>query len=185
MTASGMITEELQERFITNAERAGATVEVISRDGVALAEALNRQCSAGTPMLLADPEWLDAELFQPFTANREVVTHPSDHQLATIQVGVTEAFAGVARTGSVCVLLNENLAGSVSLFTRKHVAVLETDRITYRPRDLFESPEYSQTGLNRDFVFITGPSATADMGPLVRGVHGPGELHIILMRSNV
>ena len=31
-------------------------------------------------------------------------------------------------------------------------------------------------------VFVTGPSATADMGPLVRGVHGPHKLHIIVLR---
>jgi L-lactate dehydrogenase complex protein LldG len=37
-------------------------------------------------------------------------------------------------------------------------------------------------GLTRDFVFITGPSATADMGPLVRGVHGPHRQHVIVVR---
>jgi len=31
-------------------------------------------------------------------------------------------------------------------------------------------------------VFVTGPSATADMGPLVRGVHGPHKLHILVLR---
>jgi len=30
-------------------------------------------------------------------------------------------------------------------------------------------------------VFVTGPSATADMGPLVRGVHGPHQLHVIVL----
>ena len=36
---------------------------------------------------------------------------------------------------------------------------------------------------HRDLVFITGPSATADMGPLVRGVHGPHRLHILLLEQ--
>ena len=38
-------------------------------------------------------------------------------------------------------------------------------------------------GLTRSFSFITGSSATADMGPLVRGVHGPGQLHIIILEE--
>jgi len=50
-----------------------------------------------------------------------------------------------------------------------------------RPRDLFESNCLGGEGLRRNLVFITGPSATADMGPLVRGVHGPHRLQILLM----
>ena len=47
---------------------------------------------------------------------------------------------------------------------------------------MFFSEAYLEgKGLKRSFTFITGPSATADMGPLVRGVHGPGKLHIIVL----
>jgi L-lactate dehydrogenase complex protein LldG len=35
--------------------------------------------------------------------------------------------------------------------------------------------------LKRNLVFITGPSATADMGPLVVGVHGPHRVLILLL----
>jgi L-lactate dehydrogenase complex protein LldG len=49
-------------------------------------------------------------------------------------------------------------------------------------RDLFRRDVLNGEGLTRDFVFITGPSATADMGPLVRGVHGPHRLHVIVVR---
>ena len=96
--------------------------------------------------------------------------------------GVTEAFAGVARTGSVCVDVNYQRTGVVSLLAPLHIAVVAAENIVPRPRDMFRPDVLGGEGLTRDFVFITGPSATADMGPLVRGVHGPHRLHIIVVR---
>jgi L-lactate dehydrogenase complex protein LldG len=96
-------------------------------------------------------------------------------------VGITDAFAGVARSGSVCVCIDYDYAGFVSLLSRFHVAVLPVENIVERPGDLFRPDCLNGDGLRRNFVFITGPSATADMGPLVRGVHGPHRLHVILV----
>ena len=50
-----------------------------------------------------------------------------------------------------------------------------------RPRDLFDPDCLKGEGLKRNLVFITGPSATADMGPLVHGVHGPHRLLVLLL----
>jgi len=33
-------------------------------------------------------------------------------------------------------------------------------------------------------VFETGPSATGDMGALVQGVHGPSEVHVIVVEDD-
>jgi len=62
-----------------------------------------------------------------------------------------------------------------------HIVLLMADRIVPRPRDLFDPACLDGEGLRRNLVFITGPSATADMGPLVRGVHGPHRLQILLL----
>jgi len=71
--------------------------------------------------------------------------------------------------------------GPMSLLAPYQIAVLAAENLVPSPRDLF-SPQYLEgKGLTRDFVFVTGPSATADMGPLVRGVHGPHKLHIVLL----
>jgi L-lactate dehydrogenase complex protein LldG len=70
----------------------------------------------------------------------------------------------------------------VSLLAPLHIAVVAAENIVPKPRDLFRPDMLDGKGLRRDFVFITGPSATADMGPLVRGVHGPHKLHIIVLR---
>jgi L-lactate dehydrogenase complex protein LldG len=62
-----------------------------------------------------------------------------------------------------------------------HIVLLYADRIVERPRDLFNPTCLDGEGLRRNLVLITGPSATADMGPLVRGVHGPHRLQIFLL----
>jgi L-lactate dehydrogenase complex protein LldG len=96
--------------------------------------------------------------------------------------GVTEAFAAVARTGSVCVDVGYQRTGMASLLAPLHIAVVAAETIVPQPRDLFREDVLGGKGLTRNFVFITGPSATADMGPLVRGVHGPHRMHIIVLR---
>jgi L-lactate dehydrogenase complex protein LldG len=67
------------------------------------------------------------------------------------------------------------------MLTRKHIVVVDADTIVSRPSEVFSESCLDGKGLSRSFSFITGPSATADMGPLVRGVHGPGKLHIIIV----
>jgi L-lactate dehydrogenase complex protein LldG len=88
----------------------------------------------------------------------------------------------VASTGSVCIDVSFERTGIVSLMAPLQVAVVAAETIVPQPRDLFRADVLDGRGLKRDFVFVTGPSATADMGPLVRGVHGPHKLHIIVLR---
>jgi L-lactate dehydrogenase complex protein LldG len=124
---------------------------------------------------------LPAEVFAGLRDLPGAITEPTDEQLATADVGVTEAFAGIASTGSVCITMGPPLTAAASLLMPLHIAVLAAERIVERPRDLFEPTCLGGEGLHRDLVYITGPSATADMGPLVRGVHGPHRLHIVLL----
>jgi len=72
--------------------------------------------------------------------------------------------------------------GMASLLAPLHIAVVAAETIVPQPRDLFREDVLGGKGLIRNFVFITGPSATADMGPLVRGVHGPHRLRIIVLK---
>ena len=172
---------ELIEQFIHAAEESTATVERIKRSPSDLKDALLNMIRDEDAAILSEPDDLDPKVFAPFRKDRKVITSPTESQLTSVKVGITDAFAGVARTGSVCVSVSKNLGGSVSLYTREHIAVLDALTIVPRPRDLFSETMLEGKGLTRDFVFITGPSATADMGSLVRGVHGPGKLHIIIL----
>jgi len=166
-------------QFESAARTAFATVERIPPSSEALVSAISR-LGPGR-FAVAQPLDLPTELFSGLHRLPGIVTGRAKSDLATCDVGVTDAFAGVARTGSVCVTVDHEFAGEVSLLSRLHVAVVSAETIVERPADLFRPDRLGGKGLTRNFVFITGPSATADMGPLVRGVHGPHKLHVIVV----
>jgi len=173
---TGMIKD-----FIKAAELAVSTVEVIPANAESLNKALIKSTADEELVLLAEPDDLNPELFSEFKSNPKIVKEPTVEQFRTIKCGVTDAFGGVVSTGSVCVPVTKGLSSPASTLTRKHIVVLDSKTIVPRPRDILSEEYLDGKGLKRSFSFITGSSATADMGPLVRGVHGPGQLHIIIL----
>ena len=172
----------LLEQFESAAKAAVATVEVIDRSAVELRDAIFRVAGDSGRILFAPPHDLPSGLFAEFARDPRVRSNPTPEEWVDSPVGVTEAFAAVARTGSVCVNVGFERTGMASLIAPLHIAVVAAETIVPQPRDLFREDVLNGVGLKRSFVFITGPSATADMGPLVRGVHGPHRLHIIVLR---
>jgi L-lactate utilization protein LutC len=174
----------LVDQFVNSAEKAAATVERIPKSPKSIYDAVLRYIEGKQGAILAEPDDLESELFELIRTDTNIVQNPTDAQLASMAVGITDTFAGIARTGSVCVSNTGNLGGAVSLFTREHLAILYAETIVPAPRDVFLSPAFEGKALERSFVFITGPSATADMGALVWGVHGPDKLHIIILEQS-
>jgi L-lactate dehydrogenase complex protein LldG len=171
---------DLVEQFTQAATAAAATVERVPTSAEAIAEAVSRVAPKAARIAVADALDLDASLFAACRRLPAVFSERDKKALATADVGVTEAFACVASTGSVCVSSDSEIA-YVSLLPRMHIAVARRSDIVARPGDLLRSDCLGGKGLTRNFVYVTGPSATADMGPLVRGVHGPHRLHVILL----
>jgi len=172
----------LVEQFTDSAIKAVATVEIIDRSPATLRDAILRAAGDAQRILYAPPHDLPVALFSDFAKDPRVVADATPDELIHSAVGVTEAFAGVVRTGSVCVDVSYERTGMVSLLAPLQIAVVAAETIVPQPRDLFRADMLDGKGLTCDFVFVTGPSATADMGPLVRGVHGPHKLHIIVLR---
>jgi L-lactate dehydrogenase complex protein LldG len=172
----------LLEQFMNSAKAAVATVEVIDRSPAALRDAILRAAGDANRILYAPPNDLPLALFSDFAADPRVVADATPDQMVHSAAGVTEAFAAVASTGSVCINVSHERTGMVSLLAPLQIAVVAVETVVPQPRDLFRADVLDGRGLSRDFVFVTGPSATADMGPLVRGVHGPHKLHIIVLR---
>jgi L-lactate dehydrogenase complex protein LldG len=181
MTAVTVQTSLLNQ-FEESATNAVATVRVIDRSPAGLREAILQAVGDVPRILYAPPHDLPAALFSEFAKDPRVVVDATPDEMVRTAAGVTEAFAAVASTGSVCINVSYERTGMVSLLAPHQIAVVAAETIVPQPRDLFRTDVLDGKGLTRDFVFVTGPSATADMGPLVRGVHGPHKLHIIVLR---
>jgi L-lactate dehydrogenase complex protein LldG len=172
---------DLAATFEQRATETAATVWRCERSPLAVRSAVERAAENARSIVLSEAEFLAPQLLAALRGLAGVILRPDDEQLAAAEVGVTEAFAGVASTGSVCIAMGRPLVAATSLLMPLNIVLLASERIVERPRDLFDSQCLKGEGLKRNLVFITGPSATADMGPLVRGVHGPHRLQILLL----
>lgn len=170
------------EDFTTAALRAVATVQVADRTPTALRDAILQAVGDVPRILYAPPHELPVSLFSEFATDPRVRVDATPDEMVNTTASVTEAFAAVASTGSVCIDVSWERTGMISLLAPLQVTVVAAETIVPQPRDLFRPDILDGKGLERDFVFVTGPSATADMGPLVRGVHGPHQLCIIVLR---
>jgi L-lactate utilization protein LutC len=92
----------------------------------------------------------------------------------------------IAETGTVAVLARPGEPRSLSLLPPVHIAVAERTQLLPDLFDLFEKfpSEDGRPVLPSCLTLITGPSKTGDIElRLVTGVHGPGELHVILVTA--
>src|SRR5439155_1673645 len=91
---------------------------------------------------------------------------------------ISYAAYGLADTGSV-VLLSSDEPRARSLLPYVHVSVLREDRILPGLAALFEA---LGTDLPSSVAIVTGPSRSGDIEQqLTVGVHGPGEVHVVLV----
>ncbi|HKJ67379.1 MAG TPA: LUD domain-containing protein, partial [bacterium] len=130
----GSQQEQLLTQFSAAVTRAHATVQRIPASGEAVARAVFRRIAKTSSVVMAIPRLLPTEIFTPLIESEAIIKNPTDQQLRDAQIGITEAFAGVARTGSVCVSENSNLSGVVSSFAGEHICLLEANYIVRRPR---------------------------------------------------
>ena len=172
---------DLLTTFENNAREAAALVERVGASPASVRAAVQRSVNGGAKIVVGPVEFLPREVMMALQDLPGVIRQPTDEQLSTADVGVSAAFAGVSSSGSVCIAMGAPLASAASLLMPLHIVLLSPERIVGRPRDLFDGSCLGGEGLRRDLVIITGPSATADMGPLVRGVHGPHRLQILLL----
>ena len=93
--------------------------------------------------------------------------------------GVSEALYGLADTGSVVLAASPEEPRARSLLPPVHVSLLSEERILPGLEELFAALAGS---LPSALAIVTGPSRSADIEQrLVVGVHGPGEVHVVLL----
>lgn len=106
-----------------------------------------------------------------------------DH-LAGIDIGLTFIDYGIAETGTLVLDSSDEDMRLTTMISEFHIAILPVSKIRQRSFDLeSEIGQMMQTVPNYT-AFITGASRTADIERvLALGVHGPLELHILLLEE--
>jgi L-lactate utilization protein LutC len=98
-------------------------------------------------------------------------------------IGISGVDYLIAETGTVVLLTQPHAARSVSLLPPVHIAVADRAQLLPDLFDLFEKLPL-QGGMPACVSLITGPSKTGDIElRLVTGVHGPGEIHVLLINQ--
>ena len=120
----------------------------------------------------------------------EVLTENADREFiptaAASDVGVSGVDFALADTGTLVLLARKGQARSISLLPPVHIAVVKPEQLLSGLSDLFpilrRQAEAEGGDLSSAITFITGPSRTADIElTLVVGVHGPQQLHVVLL----
>ncbi len=129
------------------------------------------------PPVVGSPlPWNALELPDP-----PVRIRPTMERLERARTGVSAASIGIAEYGSLVLCATSEGDEPVSLFPEHHVAVLDV-RTLYP--DMTSAVEWLGNRFRKEktnAVIATGPSATADMGELVYGAHGPREVTVMLV----
>ncbi|WP_254808024.1 LutC/YkgG family protein [Natronosalvus amylolyticus] len=135
-------------------------------------ESIVDQPVVGTPLPFEGvslPDWVDQE--------------PTPATLETATTGVTAASFAIADYGSVVLPSTPEGAEQVSLFCDLHVPVLRaSDIVPDMPSAIERLGPTLRNGASA--IIATGPSATADMGALVKGAHGPKDVHVVVLEDD-
>jgi len=101
-----------------------------------------------------------------------------------IHTGFTRADWGIAETGSLVLDSSSEDLRLATMLSETHIAVLPLSRLRATAFDLEEELNRLAQSPPRYLSFITGASRTADIERvLTLGVHGPLELHLLLLKD--
>jgi len=100
---------------------------------------------------------------------------------AKVDIGITSADYALSDTGTLVMIASPAEARLMSLLPPAHLAVIPKERILTGLDELFTIVP-NPAEITSSMVLITGPSRTADIEQiLVRGVHGPGQVTVVIV----
>ena len=186
--------EGMIESFTLELSKLSGVVHRVGSDAEAIAKVRALTTERGATRVLAwDDQWLQpvgiGDALRADGVAMESCTLPASRgeraarlqSLDPVLVGLTGAYAALADTGSVVVISGPGRGRIASLLPPTHIAVIRAEQL-YPSLGAFlaASPDIAEVGANT--VVITGPSRTGDIeGTLVLGVHGPGDLQVVVI----
>lgn len=170
------------ERFIDAASKVGADVQVVAD----LQEAVDylKERVEGRILLSPCPSLVRSGL-QAMLATAGVETQEDDFRQhgATAAAGLTGANFGIAETGTVVLESTDENVRIATTLPEKHFVILDPRKILATADEAVPVLKDFHEQLPQAYLaYITGPSRTADIERVLTiGVHGPAELHILLL----
>ena len=118
-------------------------------------------------------------------AGLEYIVSPLRNHLRRIHTGLTHVDWGIAETGSLVVYSDSEDVRIATMLCDIHVACLPASRIYSDSAALAAVLKERMASGPGYLSFITGASRTADIERVLTiGVHGPLELHILILEDN-
>ena len=129
----------------------------------------------------------DTQMLKDACAKKDIAFFqpPFRDKASDLELALTFADAGIADTGTIMVRSDSEDLRIATMASKIHVAILPQDTIIEDTAALepeldadlkSDSPSYT--------AFITGPSRTADIERVLAiGVHGPLELHLLILKE--
>ncbi|RLU01824.1 MAG: hypothetical protein D9N11_11360 [Ketobacter sp.] len=97
-------------------------------------------------------------------------------------VAITQAFCGIADTGTVLCLSSPGNPTSLNFLPEHHIVLLEKKQIVAGKQDAWRLLRNAALDTPRAINLISGPSRTADIEQTIQlGAHGPRSLTVIIV----
>jgi L-lactate dehydrogenase complex protein LldG len=184
-------------RFQAECVAAGGQVHVVADAAAAIATVLDllqqrkaRKVLVGRGAIL-DPLDLPQKLArQSIEAVRidSLSAEPDREPLFAAEIGISQVDYLIAETGTVVLRTRLGEPRSLSLLPPVHIAIANRSQLLPDLFDLFARLDPAATPPADPpscLTLLTGPSKTGDIElRLVTGVHGPGEIHVVLILEN-
>jgi L-lactate dehydrogenase complex protein LldG len=177
---------EIVERFLAELGRVGGVGQAFESRKDAVGYLMNVLYEKKAQRITLAPSSLLEELAvakQLEDAGFELLPVDDPSALKEVDVGITGVVAAVAESGTL--LLGGPSKGAwqwASLLPPIHIAFVQAGQIRSSLDDGFRALKEARNQGLEEFVWITGPSRTADIAQtLFLGMHGPKELHVLIV----
>lgn len=117
-------------------------------------------------------------------AGIRMITNGLRDHLGGVDIGLTWAQCGIAETGTLVIDSTHEDLRLATMVSEIHIAMLPVAEIYESAADYQDQLQAKMKNDSNYLAMITGPSRTADIERvLALGVHGPLELHILLIKE--
>lgn len=172
----------LLSRFVSEAQALSAVIHQPSSEAQAIQLILD---ILGTDKTVLAWEWPSIPLPGLAKALEAADISVATSRDPSVRVGISGAGAALAATGSLVLSSGKGQFRTTSLLPPVHIAVIARRQIVpnleawIRDQRVAGLAAFQQAS---NTVIISGPSRTADIAmELFLGMHGPGEMHIMIM----